>query len=51
MRLHKAVVLALIMKYFVLKIVSYSNATLSISSLPTAPQKENHPQYTPANVV
>ena len=44
LRLHKAVILPLIMKYYVLKSLiqtRLNHATLSVSSLPTAPQK-NH---------
>ena len=48
LRLHKAFSLLLIMKYFVLKIVSHSYTitpcNLANNSPPIAPHKQNHPQ-------
>ena len=41
LQLHKAVILQLIMRYFVLKIVSYSHATTQCNLL-SSPLKENH---------
>ena len=51
LRLYKILILLLIMKYFVLNLVSYSHATLLKMSLPIAPQKENPPQDTLAYFV
>ena len=50
LRLHKAVIILLIMKYFVLKIVSYCRTTTPCNLL-SSPLKENHSRDTLTNCV
>ena len=54
LQLHKTVILLLIIKYFVLRkfriLIQLHYGTLSRSSLPIAPHKENHSQNTLATL-
>ena len=50
LQLHKAVILLLVIKYFVLKIVSYSHTTTPYNLL-SSPHKESPSQDTPTNCI